>query len=269
MNILLIGAHPDDSEVVAGGTIALWCATGCNVTIVSMTNGDKGHQALHGAELAERRKVESQRAADIVGAHSVVLDIPDGELEPTLAVRKQVVRLIRERQADLVITHRPNDYHPDHRYTSQVVQDAAYMVTVPQFEPNSPALTTNPTFMYFMDHFQKPYPFQPDVAVDVDSTMDTKWRLLDAMDSQFYEWLPWHMKTLDTLPEDPEERIAWLESQWGSLLMGITDQLRPALEKWYPSEQVATVNYAECFEISEYGHQPTRDELLKLFPFLA
>ena len=269
MNILLIGSHPDDSEVVAGGTAVLWHAAGYSVTIASMTNGDKGHQTLYGVELAARRKEESLLSAALVGAQSIVLDIPDGELEPTLEVRKQVVRMIRECKADLVITHRPNDYHPDHRYTAQVVQDAAYMVTVPQFEPNIPALRENPVIMYFMDHFQRPYPFQPDVAIDVDRVMDTKWRLLDAMDSQFYEWLPWHMKTLDTLPEDPEARIDWLEEQWGPLLAGISAQLRPALEQWYAQEHAAGVQYAEFFEVSEYGHQPTRDDLLKLFPFFG
>jgi N-acetylglucosamine malate deacetylase 1 len=268
MNILLIGAHPDDSEVVAGGTIALWQKAGFKVTIASMTNGDKGHQTLNGAELATCRKEESLRSASLVNAQSIVFDIPDGELEPTLAVRKQVVRMIRECKAGLVITHRPNDYHPDHRYTSQVVQDAAYMVTVPQFEPDVPALRDNPVFMYFMDHFQRPYPFQPDVAVDVDAVMDIKWKLFDAMDSQFYEWLPWHMKTLDTLPEDAEARLAWLEDQWGPLLSGITEQLRPALNQWYSESHTASVRYAECYELSEYGHQPTRDDLVKLFPFL-
>lgn len=267
MNILLIGAHPDDSEVVAGGCMALWRDAGYTVTIVSMTNGDKGHQTEFGEALAVRRKEESKRSADIVSARSIVFDIPDGELEPTLAVRKQVVRLIRECQADLVITHRPNDYHPDHRYTAQVVQDAAYMVTVPQFEPAVPALRENPVFMYFMDQFQRPYPFQADVMVDVDAVMDTKWRLFDAMDSQFYEWLPWHMKTIDSLPHTPEERLIWLEGQWGPMLSGITEQLRPALEQWYSAEQAKTVKYAECFEVSEYGHRPTRDDLLKLFPF--
>lgn len=269
MNILLIGAHPDDSEVVAGGTCALWQQAGYTVTIVSMTNGDKGHQTLCGTELAARRKEESLRSAALVGAQSIVFDIPDGELEPTLSVRRQVVRMIRECEADLVITHRPNDYHPDHRYTAQVVQDAAYMVTVPQFEPDVPALRENPVFMYFMDHFQRPYPFQPDVCVDVDAVMETKWKLFDAMDSQFYEWLPWHMKTLNSLPDAANERLTWLEGQWGPLLSRMTEQLRPALSKWYSDEHAATIKYAECYEISEYGHQPTKDELLKLLPFLA
>ena len=269
MNILLIGAHPDDSEVIAGGSIALWCAAGYTVSIVSMTNGDKGHQTLSGSALAKRRKEESLLSAELVGARSIVMDTPDGELEPTLERRKQVVRLIRECQADLVITHRPNDYHPDHRYTAQVVQDAAYMVTVPQFEPEIPPLSSNPTFMYFMDRFKRPYPFSPDVAVDVDSVMKMKWKLFDAMESQFYEWLPWHMKVLDSVPESPEDRLAWLESQWGPMLADITEKLRPALEKWYTPEHAASVQYAECFEISEYGHQPSHEELLKLFPFLA
>jgi LmbE family N-acetylglucosaminyl deacetylase len=269
MNVVLIGAHPDDSEVVAGGTAALWSEAGFAVTIVSMTNGNKGHQTEKGAALAARRKRESKRSADLIGAKSIVLNTPDGELEPTLAVRKKVVSLIRKANADLVITHRPNDYHPDHRYTSQVVQDAAYMVTVPHFLPSVPALRKNPTFMYFMDRFQKPVPFSPDVAVGVDSVIATKWRMLDAMDSQFYEWLPWHAGILDTLPKKKSDRIAWIESVWGTRFAAFTNVLSPAFQKWYSKKVATGFQYGEFFELSEYGHQPNKNELLELFPFLS
>lgn len=268
MNIVLIGAHPDDVEVVCGGTAAKWVAHGCTVTIISMTNGNKGHHTMKGAALAARRKKESERSAKLIGAKSIVMSTPDGELEPTLAVRKKVVSLIRKAKADLVITHRPNDYHPDHRYTSQVVQDAAYMVTVPQFLPSVPSLRVNPVFMYFMDRFQKPYPFSPDVAVAVDDVIDTKWRMLDAMDSQFYEWLAWHAGILDSVPKKSTERLAWLEDVWGARFALLTNRLRPAFEKWYTKTQLRKFQYGEFFELSEYGRQPTREEYLELFPFL-
>ena len=233
-----------------------------------MTNGNKGHYKQKGKGLADRRKVESRKSAAIVGAHSIVYSTPDGELEATLAVRKKVVSLIRKSNADLVITHRPNDYHPDHRYTSQVVQDAAYMVTVPHFIPSVPALRKNPTFMYFMDRFQKPYPFTPDVAVAVDETIETKWRMFDAMESQFYEWLAWHAGIMELVPKVKKNRIAWLREVWGPRFMAITDTHRGALNKWYTSAQARKVQFAEFFELSEYGHQPSQSELVELFPFL-
>jgi N-acetylglucosamine malate deacetylase 1 len=246
----------------------LWCKVGFNVTIVSMTNGNKGHFKQKGKVLADRRKAESKKSAYIVGAHSIVCSTPDGELEPTLAIRKKVVSLIRKSNADLVVTHRPNDYHPDHRYTSQVVQDAAYMVTVPHFTPSVPALRKNPTFMYFMDRFQRPYPFTPDVAIAVDSTIEEKWEMFDAMESQFYEWLAWHAGIMELVPNVKKHRIAWLRDIWEPRFMAITDLHRDALKKWYTPAQVRKVKYAEYFEISEYGHQPEKDELLELFPFL-
>jgi len=168
----------------------------------------------------------------------------------------------------VVITHRPNDYHPDHRYTAQIVQDAAYMVTVPFFAPDVPALKKNPTFLYFMDRFQKPAPFQADVAVDVDAFMDVKWNMLDAMESQFYEWLPWHDGKLDEVPADPEERLVWLKNYWSPLFRRATETGRSALARGYDKERAARVEFAELFEVSEYGHQPSDADLTALFPFV-
>lgn len=233
-----------------------------------MTNGNKGHYREKGSALAKRRKAESKKSADITGANSIVFDIPDGELQPTLSLRKKIVSLIRKNNANLVITHRPNDYHPDHRYTSQVVQDAAYMVTVPHFVPSVPALRENPTFMYFMDRFRKPWPFSPDVAVAVDDMMDVKWRMLDAMESQFYEWLAWHADILDSVPKGDPDRLAWLQKTWSPRLTAITDRHRETLKIWVTQAHAKKTQFAEFFELSEYGHQPDKNQLVELFPFL-
>lgn len=265
---MLIGAHPDDCEIKAGGTCARWTAAGNKVLIVCMTNGDAGHYEQGLEELGARRKAEAAASAGIVGAESVVLDNHDGELQPTLDVRQEVIRIIRRAQADVVITHRPNDYHPDHRYTSQVVQDAAYMVTVPHVAPDEPALKHNPVFMYFMDHFEKPIPFKADVAIDVDDVMTSKWRMLHEMESQFYEWLAWHDGILDTVPDDAAERLVWLEKTWGPRFLPAAKMGRKALKKYYGKKHAANVHYAELFEVSEYGRRPTREDLHALFPFL-
>src|SRR5262249_28005121 len=165
LRLLIIGAHPDDADYHAGGTAALYRAAGHIVKMVSLTNGDAGHHLLRGPELARRRKAEAAAAGTVIGADYDVLDNPDGELLPTLENRRQVIRLIRSFRPDLVLTHRPNDYHPDHRYTSQLVQDAAYMVTVPAVAPDTPHLAANPVIAYLPDDFQKPYPFRPSVVV--------------------------------------------------------------------------------------------------------
>ncbi|MBI4556864.1 MAG: PIG-L family deacetylase [Candidatus Hydrogenedentes bacterium] len=268
MNVVCVGAHPDDAEVYAGGTCAKWAHRGFRVLLVSMTNGDIGHHEAAGGTLSRRRATEARRSAERAGCHELVLGHHDGELMPTIETRKDVVRILRRWKADLVLTHRPNDYHPDHRYTSQVVQDAAFMVTVPNFCPESPRLERNPVFLYLADTFQKPAPFHPDIAVDVDDTMPVKWDMLDAMESQMYEWLPWLDGTLEQVPQKEKERRLWLQRTWDPFWERMARMARPALVKWYGAKHARKVRCAEVFEICEYGHQPSVQEILQLFPFI-
>jgi LmbE family N-acetylglucosaminyl deacetylase len=193
-----------------------------------------------------------------------VLDNHDGELEPTLAVRQQVIRRIRQWQADVVIAPRPNDYHPDHRYTGVVVQDSAYMVVVPNVAPDTEPLRKNPVFLYSHDHFQRPNPFRPDVAVAIDSVLEKKLLALDAHASQFYEWLPWVDGILDTVPKEPAARLAWLRKERTG--RPLSDELKASLRKWYGS-RAESVKDAEAFEVCEYGRRPSEADLRRLFPF--
>lgn len=267
MNIVCFGAHPDDGEFFAGGTAVKWARAGHNVLLVCLTNGDIGHHEMAGGPLARRRAEETRAAANAGGYDSLVLDHHDGELQPTLELRKKIVRILRERQADIVLTHRPYDYHPDHRYGAMAVQDAAYMVCVPNFCPDVPALRANPVFLYLMDHFQRPYPFQPDVAVAVDDVMDVKWAMMDAMPSQVYEWLPWIEGRLGERPADPAAWRGWLEAYWGPMFEKATGAWREALTTWYGAERAASIRFAEFFEVCEYGRRPSPGELRQLFPF--
>src|SRR5271168_5287278 len=148
LRIICFGAHPDDCELKAAGTAALWAAQGHHVKLVSVTNGDIGHWREAGGPLARRRTAEVEQAARILKITTEVLDIHDGELLPTLENRRTITRLIREWKADIVMSHRPNDYHPDHRYTGVLVQDSAFMVTVPFFCPDVPRLKSNPVFFF-------------------------------------------------------------------------------------------------------------------------
>lgn len=265
MNIVCIGAHPDDCEAFAGGTSVKWARAGHCVTLVSMTNGDIGHPMEAGGALAQRRTKEAAEAARIAGCQSLVLDTHDGELEVTLAQRKTVARLLRNLEADIVLTHRPWDYHPDHRYTALLVQDAAFMVTVPYFCPDTAPLARNPLFVFLMDRFKRPYPFQAEIAVAVDDVMDTKWEMLHVMESQVYEWLPW-LEGLPDAPSHPEERRAWLKQHWSPWLEAFTELGRNALAKRYGQPHADKVAHAELFEICEYGRQPDEGEIEELFP---
>jgi len=266
--IICIGAHPDDAESGAGGTAALWIAKGCHVKFVSVTNGDIGHWRDSGPELARRRRAEVENGARIVGYDFEVLDNHDGELQPTLENRRAITRLIREWKADVVITHRPNDYHPDHRYTSVLVQDSAYMVTVPKFCPEVPALKANPVFLYFSDDFRKPSPFQADIAVGIDAVMDKKLEVLLGMVSQFYEGgVSGSPELLTSDPAKQKERWQALRKRFANWDIEAADRFRGSLEAWYGRERAAKIRCAEAFEISEYGRTPDKAEIMRLFPF--
>jgi len=263
--VIAFGAHPDDCDLGAGGLAALLAKAGHAVKFVSVTNGDAGHQTLGGGALARRRYAETQEVAKRLGITYDVLNNHDGELLPTLEIRLQVIRKIREWNADIVIAPRPNDYHPDHRYTGVLVQDASYMVVVPNVAPDTPPLRKNPFFLYYQDRFQKPSPFRPDIVVDITSVFQQKIFALDAHQSQFYEWLPWVDGRLDEVPKDPAERLTWLAK---GRTRPITAGIKASLEKWYGPSQSAQVKQFESFEICEYGRQPTDAEIRQLLPLL-
>jgi LmbE family N-acetylglucosaminyl deacetylase len=271
LRILCIGAHPDDCDLKAGGTAVKYAAAGHAVKFVSLTNGNAGHQEQGGGGLAARRRAEAAESGRRAGIEYEVLQNEDGELLPTLEARRDVIRRIREWRADVVLAPRSNDYHPDHRYTAVIVQDAAYMVTVPNLVADAPVLRRNPVFAYLADPFQRPNPFRPDVVVAIDDVLDRKIDMLDAHESQFYEWMAWHAGQLDQVPRDRAARRAWLATQWPGYASAFgLDASRPAwragLDKRYGG-RAAAVRQAEAFEIAEYGRQPDEAELRRLFPF--
>lgn len=253
LRILLIGAHPDDCEVCCGGTAALWARAGHTVRFVSATNGQTGHHAIGGVELTRRRIAEATASAAVIGIESQIVPIPNGQIEPTLPYRWMFIRLIREFKPDIVITHRPNDYHPDHRYTSQLVQDSSYVVTVPNTVPETPALRQMPVMMYMSDTFTRPYPFQADVAVDIDSVIETKIEMMHQHTSQFYEWLPWSKGILDEVPAGDADRRRWLFALRAPRDSDMADRHREPLITRYGPARGKAVRYAEAFEVCEYG----------------
>ena len=265
LNVIAFGAHPDDCDQRAGGTAIKLAMLGHRVRFVSVTNGDAGHQTEGGGALAARRREEAREAGRRAGVEYITLDNHDGELTPTLKPREDIIRQIRLWNADLVLAPRPNDYHPDHRYTGVLVQDAAYMVVVPNITPDTPALRKNPVFMYFQDNFQRPNAFRPDVAISIDDVIDKKIDMMDAHVSQFYEWLPWVDGVLEKVPKGAADRKRWLKETGGGQ---VSPAVRETLTKWYGAEKAKAVRYAEAFEICEYGTRPDDAMIRKLFPFL-
>lgn len=265
LRIIAFGAHPDDAELKAGGMATLWAAKGHKVKFVAMTNGDIGHFASAGGPLAQRRYAEVKECAKMFNIETEVLDIHDGELEPTLANRRTVVRLIREWQADIVLFHRPYDYHPDHRYVGVLLQDAAVTVVAPFFEANTPATKQNPVFMYYTDNFLKPYPSDPTIVVGIDEVAGKKWNCISAMPSQFGDAGSWQASTLPNVPQDEQGRKEYLLNIFKKSNEDVAAKYRARLIELYGKEKGGKIRYAEAFELCQYGRQPSIEELQKLF----
>lgn len=274
LRIIVFGAHPDDCEHRAGGVAAMWAAQGHHVKFVSTTNGDIGHAVMAGGQLAKRREKEVQQAAKALGIDETqVLDIHDGELMPTLENRKTFVRLIREWKADIVMAHRPNDYHPDHRYTGILMQDAAFMVTVKFFCTDVPQLAKNPVFLYLSDNFQKPSPFEPGIVVAIDDVFEKKVDALWSCQSQIESlWATGNFEKVVPVPKDPagrKERRRQLSRRFERRWESVANKYRPKLIELYGAKKGKNVKYAEAFELCEYGRRPSAEELKKLFPFFG
>jgi LmbE family N-acetylglucosaminyl deacetylase len=266
LHIIIIGAHPDDPDE-DGGTAYKWAQAGHDVLMVSLTSGDAGHQSIKAKNLAKIRREEARKAGEVIGVRYITLDNHDGQLMPTYKNRLQVIRLIREQKADLVIFPRPYDYHPDHRYTGTLVLDAAYMVTVPTILPEVPHLEKNPVFLFCADGFIHPEPFKPDVCVDIDDVIEKKMDIYHQHKSQMYEWLPFNSGRLAQVPASDSDRRKWL----GETRKGGSDAspYRNKLIELYGEERGGKIVYCEAFQDSGYGTPLTKENMSYYFPFLS
>jgi N-acetylglucosamine malate deacetylase 1 len=266
LRIIAFGAHPDDCEISAGGIAALWAAQGHAFKCVSMTNGDIGHFGMSGGALAIRRMQEVQEAAQVLGIETEVFDIHDGELMPTLENRKKVARAIREWQADIVMVHRRYGYHADHRYSGVLVDDAIILVEAKFFTPDTEPLPRSPVVLYYDDRFQRPYPFDPAIVVNIDEAFDQKRRALEQMPSQFSDVDSWTYGRSDDIPEDEETRMDLRVSALMDRNVNIANNYRNLLIELYGEAAGSSIRYAEAFELSEFGRQVSIDELKQMFP---
>jgi LmbE family N-acetylglucosaminyl deacetylase len=266
LRIVAFGAHPDDAELKAAGVAALWAAQGHKVKFVATTNGDVGHFEQAGGPLAKRRKAEVAECAKILGIENEVMDIHDGELLPSLENRQKMARIIRNWQADIVMGHRPYDYHPDHRYTGVLMDDTAVVVVAPFFVPDTPPTKRNPVYMYYSDGFQDPKPFTPTIVVGIDEMADKKWKCISAMPSQFGDRDSWQGRTLANVPSGDREREAYLVNIVKERGKAVANQYRDRLVALYGQERGQKFQYAEAFQLGQYGRQASLDELKQMFP---
>jgi LmbE family N-acetylglucosaminyl deacetylase len=267
--VLVLGAHPDDAEFHAGGLAAFMRGAGHEVKFVSVTDGGAGHHMLQPAELRAARKREAAAAGRVIGVEYEVWENPDGALLPTLEVRAQMIAEIRRFQPELVLTHRPCDYHPDHRAVAQAVQDACYMVTVPLVVPEVPALRRDPVVAYMVDTFTRPVSLRPDVLVDVGEQLEAIVSMLACHVSQVFQWLPYNARQEETLPESDDERRVWLRNWFLSRVRSRADLFRAELVDLYGAEHGNRVEACEALEVSEYAAPLDEEKRSRLFPFLS
>ena len=287
LRALMVGAHPDDCDVIYGGLALKLRNAGYEVKFVSLTNGCCGHYEMQPAELAARRYQEAQTVAKRMGITYEIWDVNDCELIADLTNRKRMIRTIREFKPDVLVIHRPNDYHADHRNASMLVQDASFLLTVPHFVPEAPAMFTMPVILYGYDGFQNP-PFVPDLVIDIDDVMDDKYQMCDCHVSQFYEWLPYTVGRLHEVPTDPEARLKWFHGNPVDRTKAPNDaellarpecgfrheerevilaaQFRDKLVERY-GQKGKMVHFAEAYCVCEYGQPLTKELAQNLFPF--
>jgi LmbE family N-acetylglucosaminyl deacetylase len=267
LRIMVIGAHPDDCET-SGGIALRFVRLGHSVKFLCATNGFSGHQSTMGGALSQIRWKEALSVSKLTGIEVEFLDNNDGYLTPGLPERTAMMRAIRIYAPDIIITHRPNDYHPDHRNTSILVQDCSYLVQVPNVCPMTPVLRYQPAIFYMQDSFKKPYPFQPDLVFDITDVFEDKMRMWHQYKSQMYDWLPW-VDNVDKseIPEDDEERFKWLlNSRFAQASKDFADENRVLLMKKY-GERGKQAKYAEGLEICEYGGHFSDEQLAEYFNF--
>ncbi|KKU95877.1 MAG: LmbE family protein [Candidatus Gottesmanbacteria bacterium GW2011_GWA1_48_13] len=264
-HLLFVGAHPDDADIECGGTAIKLLQAGHTVTYVSMTNGNAGHHAMKKEDLASRRLNETKAVTKLLGVNYIIVDNNDAELQATLENRHKLIKIIRKVKPTIIVTHRPNDYHADHRNTSLLIQDAMYLVAVPLVCPDIAALTYNPVVVYHQDGFTKPYPFSPNVFVDITDVIDKKMEVLSLYESQVFEWLPWIEGYLHEVPKEKDKRIDWLKSKWGN--RGDVNTLKSILQKLVSPAIYKKVKHIEAFEASEYGARLTKNNAPIIFPF--
>ena len=186
MNILAIGAHPDDIEINCGGTLAKYAKQGHKIFTATATNGNVGSSTLPMDEIAKIRKEEARKAAEIIGAEYICLDYDDEMFFESKKARLDFINLVRYCKADVIFTHYPKDYNPDHELTSKIINDIAIMIPVPKIVTEAPPHDKIPIIVYFEPVHGMG--FVPTEYVDITDTFETKMQMCLQHKSQV-QWM--------------------------------------------------------------------------------
>lgn len=189
MRVLAIGAHPDDVEFLAAGTLLRYKEAGHQVVIGIATNGDQGHYQILPEELAIVRRQEAEKGAALLGAELIWLGIHDEFLFDDGPTRMAFVEMVRKARPDVVLAHDPDDYHQDHRAVAALAFSSTFMATIPHVETESAPLKSIPT-LYAMDRLAGAT-FHPTDYVDVSSVFEQKVAAMECHVSQV-KWLMEH-----------------------------------------------------------------------------
>jgi LmbE family N-acetylglucosaminyl deacetylase len=190
MKILAIGTHPDDLEISCAGALTKMKRAGHEVVMCHVCDGDKGHYFIPPAELTLIRRKEAQNAGALIDCEVVALGMKDCEIRADhLDTRKEFIDLFRSVQPDLVITHAPDDYMPDHVEVSKLVFDTSFVASVPNMKTKITTIPKIPA-LFYMDNLSG-INFQPTIYVNIEDTLETKLRMLECHQSQLV-WLKEH-----------------------------------------------------------------------------
>ena len=232
MNVLAVGAHPDDLEILCAGTLAKYAARGDRVTMAVATNGEVGSATLSKAEIAAIRRREAEASARVIGADLVWMNYPDEFLFSNAETRLEFLNLVRSVRPDIVLAHGPTDYHPDHRTSGGILWDIRVMTTVPNIKTEAPPSARIPEILY-MDTIAG-IEFAPEYYVDVTDVFEKKKEMLACHKSQ----------------------AAWLEDQYQMSYIEFIEHTAR-----YRGLQCG-VRYAECFGSSPTWPKWSRASLL-------
>ncbi len=187
MRVLAIGAHPDDHEVSCAGTLAKYARAGHKVMMCNLCDGALGGR-IPKAELAAIRRREAEASAAVIGAEYIPPTFEDLDLYPDKASREKVADIIRQARPDFIITHPPTDYAPDHVATSQLVFDASFLATLPNYVSDTGVEVHPPAVPIFYMESANGHDFQPTIWVEITDTFEVKKRALECHESQV-KWL--------------------------------------------------------------------------------
>jgi LmbE family N-acetylglucosaminyl deacetylase len=263
--VMVIGAHPDDADIVCGCTAAKLVAKGARVKFVAVCNGNIGHHIYSREKTAAVRRQETLNAAKVFGLDSYdIYGYGDARVPNDFEARELVARKIQEFEPDIIITHRDCDYHVDHRTVGTLVKDCGYMLGCPHWIEGSKPLRRRPLILLMRDNFTVPRVMRPDILVDADPYIGKWCDALDCQVSQFYEWLAWdkgvenEVKAIGDRKVNIAGRNAYLIKYWGVRKSYDANRFASAWREQYPG--CAVPKMVEAYEISEYGRPPIKED---------